>query len=168
MLNPNVPLSFTAKYPSKQNSLTTHCHVVNPYPEEGQVQTPFQCNAIWDTGATNSVISQRVVDALGLAPIGYTSVMGVAGKHDCPQFSSGILLPNNVHFEKVLVTLGQLNGFDVLIGMDIISAGSFAITHRTGATVFSFSIPTVDTIDYVQKYPPKKQGNPQPYKKKHS
>jgi hypothetical protein len=37
---------------------------------------------------------------------------------------------------------------DVLIGMDIISRGDFALTHKEGKTVFSFRYPSLATIDF--------------------
>ena len=63
------------------------------------------------------------------------------------------MLPNNVGIAYVEVTEGDLMGEDVLIGMDIITRGDFAITNVGGKTTFSFRIPSVETIDYC------KQGN---------
>lgn len=36
--------------------------------------------------------------------------------------------------------------------MDIISKGDFAITNVDGKTVFSFRIPSVETIDFVKNH----------------
>ena len=36
-------------------------------------------NALWDTGASATVITQKVVDALGLKPISMTNVVTAAG-----------------------------------------------------------------------------------------
>ena len=40
---------------------------------------------------------------------------------------------------------------DVLIGMDIISRGDFAITHPGGRTKFSFRVPSQADIDFVEE-----------------
>lgn len=62
-----------------------------------------------------------------------------------------IFLPNKVAFTSVRVTEAPLpTGTDVLIGMDMISQGDFAVTNFGGKTVFSFRIPSMQTIDYVQ------------------
>lgn len=61
------------------------------------------------------------------------------------------MLPNNVGIAYVEVTEGDLMGEDVLIGMDIITRGDFAITNVGGKTTFSFRIPSVETIDYCQQ-----------------
>jgi hypothetical protein len=37
---------------------------------------------------------------------------------------------------------------DVLIGMDIIGEGDFAVTHQDGKTTFSFRVPSLKTIDF--------------------
>lgn len=39
-------------------------------------------------------------------------------------------------------------GIDVLIGMDIISNGDFAISNYEGRTQFSFRIPSQEHIEY--------------------
>lgn len=46
------------------------------------------------------------------------------------------------------VTEGCLNGADMLIGMDIIGLGDFAITHKNMGTVFSFQIPSTHEYDF--------------------
>lgn len=47
------------------------------------------------------------------------------------------------------VTGNDLGDVDMLIGMDVISKGDFAVTNVGGITTFSFRIPSQETIDYV-------------------
>jgi hypothetical protein len=110
---------------------------------------PFK--AIWDTGATNSVITQEVVTKCGLKPTGMTECRGVHGAETVETFLINIGLPNGVGFANVEVTLGQMVGAQLLIGMDIITRGDFSITNVGGNTVFSFRNPSVATIDYVKQ-----------------
>ena len=51
----------------------------------------------------------------------------------------------------VPVTEGKLNGFDMLIGMDIINLGDFSITHKDNGTTFSFQIPATHNFDFVEE-----------------
>lgn len=44
-----------------------------------------------------------------------------------------------------------LKDCDMLIGMDIISQGDFALTNRDGRTVFSFQIPSTHLYDFVKQ-----------------
>ena len=108
---------------------------------------------IWDTGATNSVISQKVVDECNLKPIGMTMVQSATDQRARETFLVSIFLPNKVVVPSVRVTKGLLADCDVLIGMDIISGGDFAITHYDGKTTFSFRLPSMEQIDFVAKKP---------------
>ena len=133
--------------------LSTDCWVA-PFPKNQDSMTKYL--AIWDTGATQSVINPKVVDELKLMPIGVTKVHGVGGVQESFQYIVGLKLPNEVFYSQVIVTVGQFTDFQILIGMDIISSGSFAVTNRAGKTVMSFSYPSHDTIDFVQQYPTRK------------
>ena len=51
----------------------------------------------------------------------------------------------------------------VLIGMDIINLGDFAVTNKNGRTAFSFRTPSIEYIDFghpKQKQPPPLQSPP--------
>ncbi|HEX3915527.1 MAG TPA: retropepsin-like aspartic protease [Steroidobacteraceae bacterium] len=109
--------------------------------------------AIWDTGATGSVISQKVIDECGLKQTGLTQVQGVNAITIEPTFLVSIRLPNNVGFQEVQVTRGTLgHGNDVLIGMDIITTGDFVITNKDGFTWWSFCWPSHRRTDYVAEH----------------
>ena len=111
---------------------------------------PF--SAIWDTGATNSVITQAVVDACGLIATGMAEVHHVDGSSQVETYLVNIGLPNNVGYPGVRVTKGDLpDGDDVLIGMDIITTGDFAVTNVNGTTVLSFRFPSIEHIDFVKE-----------------
>ena len=109
-----------------------------------------QFQAIWDTGATNSVITQHVIDTCGLKPTGMKEVHGVHGSALSETFLVNIRLPNGVGFANIDVTRGELLGGHLLIGMDIITRGDFSITN-VGKTVFSFRVPSVTTVDFVKE-----------------
>ena len=50
------------------------------------------------------------------------------------------------------VAKGSLGpGADVLIGMDIINEGDFAVTNLNGRTKFSFRVPSQADIDFVRE-----------------
>lgn len=73
--------------------------------------------------------------------------------HDVRQSETylvNIRLPNSVAFMGVRVTKGNLGDADVLIGMDIISQGDFAVTNLGGLTKFSFRVPSATHIDFVE------------------
>jgi hypothetical protein len=76
---------------------------------------------------------------------------GVFGSKLAPVFLVNIGLPNRVAIPELPVTLGELTGADVLIGMDIIGQGDFAVTHPNGNTKFSFRMPSLADIDFVNE-----------------
>ena len=112
--------------------------------------TPQVFMAIWDTGATSSVITQNVVDACGLKQVGMTMSHHAQGVSQVPTYAVNIFLPNGVQFPIVPVTLGVLPpGTDALIGMDIIAAGDFVLSTAGGETMFSYRYPALGVPDFV-------------------
>ena len=106
-------------------------------------------DALWDTGATNCVISQAVVDSCGLTPISRTIVTGVNTTEETDVYLVNIQLPNSVQFVGLRVTKGNLRGEDIIIGMDVITQGDFAVSSYNGVTKFSFRLPSEEHIDFV-------------------
>ena len=108
--------------------------------------------AIWDTGATRSMVTQAVIDACGLKPSGKTTISHAEGEtSDVDTFLVDILLPNEVLVKGVRVARAVLKDADVLIGMDIITLGDFAVTNVGGKTKFSFQFPSQEDIDFAAK-----------------
>jgi hypothetical protein len=106
-------------------------------------------DAIWDTGATNSAITQAVIDECGLLPSGMAQVHGVHGSQETETFLVNIELPDNVVFTALKVSKGAFRDADILIGMDIISRGDFSVTNCDGRSQFSYRAPSMEHIDYV-------------------
>jgi hypothetical protein len=147
------PRAFTAKAKGIQNVLSTPATVRPAFDplktEESQRPEGCQVVAIWDTGATGSVITQKVVDACGLKQTGLRNVRGVHGASLRPTYLVNLEIPPNVGFPGVPVTLGDLGSeVGLLIGMDIINLGDFAVSNYGGKTMFSFRYPSVGNIDF--------------------
>jgi predicted aspartyl protease len=136
--------------------LKTHCGVCkafNPL-QGGQHPEVSQFVGLWDTGASGTVISKDVVDKLDLKPIGKSKVFHANGESIVNVYAINLFLPNQVGFQFVKVTEGVLSGFDLLIGMDIITTGDFSITNVGGKTTFSFRVPSVKEVDFVSEGKP--------------
>ena len=112
-------------------------------------------NAIWDTGATNSVITPNVAQYLQLSPIDYVDLLGVNSEkpESRPVSIVHIGLPNSVLLKTRRVSVAKIGGgADMLIGMDIISLGDFIICNAGNKTAFSFVIPPFpDKPDWVDR-----------------
>jgi hypothetical protein len=149
---------FTTRYNGVANVLTNQISVCEAFdPNRGDPETiKKQFTCIWDTGATNTVISTNVINALSLKPSGRTIVhtVGEGGKvneYEVNTYLVNIYLPNNVMIIGAIVAEGGISGGDLLIGMDIINMGDFAITNYEGQTCLSFRTPSVGQIDFVKE-----------------
>ena len=119
--------------------------------------------ALVDTGAMGTCITKRVADELGLPSAGMRLVNGVSGArvHQFYTFHVGFVMTapdtgfsetdppetkkslqdfSDTHINNRIIRGAELitpdSGFDVLLGMDILSTGSLAIE---GNGTFSFS-----------------------------
>ena len=138
--------AFNFQYPSYQDSITTPCTVINSY----DLKLSYEARALWDTGATHSVIHPRIAHRLNLRPVDKTMVQGVHGSEEVNVYIVNIELPDGITALNVVSTGANIGDeIDVLIGMDIIGAGDFAIC---GSTFFSFVTPTFDNpVNFVDK-----------------
>jgi predicted aspartyl protease len=152
------PQCLTTTYTGITRILQNEVHVsrafgpsLAPKPLSPQKVGAKKFTAIWDTGATGTVISQKVINACGLKPIGIAEVNTANEKRLSSVYLASIFLPNHVSFAQLRVTEGTISGGDVLIGMDIITRGDFAITNSDGKTTFSFRWPSTKRIDFVEE-----------------
>ncbi len=110
--------------------------------------------AIWDTGATDSVITRSAASSLGLKPVSKTIVNGVHGAKEVNVYYINITLHNDQITLNSQVTECEELSSDFstgcLIGMNIISKGDFAITNFNGQTTMSFRVPSQQRIDFVR------------------
>ena len=159
------PIAFTLRNENLTHELLTPCGVCAAKSSSTPISPSdiMQFHALWDTGATASVISSEVAISLGLLPISQCMTYHAQGQSLVNVYLVNLVLPNQILVRDVRVTEGNLNGFGVLIGMDIINLGDFALTHRDNKTVFSFQIPATHEYDFVKQI---QQGVGQTKKKK--
>lgn len=142
--------AFTCKANGILNQLRTKVYIHS----DSCTQFPDKSNewdALWDTGATNSCISHRIVSDLNLVPDGMKTMYSATHEVTVNTYTVDIMLPNKVTINDVLVSEMNLKDCDLLIGMDIIKYGDFSVTNFDGNTSFSFRIPSIKHIDYVEE-----------------
>ncbi|MBC6414167.1 MAG: SEC-C domain-containing protein [Chromatiales bacterium] len=114
-----------------------------------------KCRVMWSTGAVRSQLSRRLIEELSLEAI-------VKEERNKQQlfYVLDVYLPNRVRMAKVEMTeISQpLPHPDIgcIIGMDIISLGDCSLSHSDGNTFFSFRVPSLGGIDYVEQANKKK------------
>ena len=149
------PRAFTIEHEYIIDRIKTQCGIYKEYDtdfNQNDSNTPIHsCIALWDTGASRSVISTDVVQALNLESDGKTRVFHAGGESIVYTYLINIILPNNMGTYLLEVMECKLTGIDVLIGMDIISKGDFCITSPQGKTKFSFQVPPTHDFDFVKE-----------------
>jgi hypothetical protein len=152
--------AFTVKANGRLNSIVTEIGVSPPILTGQSIPknhaSIIQTQALWDTGATNSVITTDTVSRLNLKPIGVTQVSHAGGRSNANVYLVNIYLPNNMAIPGVRVTEApQTTGqFGAIIGMDIITIGDLALTNVNGKTTFTFRIPATKELDFVKEIKP--------------
>ena len=123
-------------------------------PPPGRAPLPeafYKCRAAWNTGIRRSRISGKVIRALGLQPRAQDQTNG--GE----RYMADIYLPNKIRFAAVVAD--KMSGenaaamVECVIGMDIIRHGDCSISHEGGNTMFSFRVPSLGGVDYVELAP---------------
>ena len=144
--------AFCVDYPGLARVLLSRVAIIPKYPFQPEIAQQILANpldltftAVWDTGATHSVITPNAINKLNLSGqiIRYTKVRGVNSESEQPVYIvGGIVLPNNIIFYNWELTESNIgDDADLLIGMDIISNGELTISRKEGKTKFCFSYP---------------------------
>ena len=146
--------AVTVEYDYLARELVSHVTVGQAF-KTGESLTVFpgSYKAVWDTGATSTCISMSLADRLKLEQIGTCTSHGVTGAAECRTFLVSLILPNGIVVPELEVSDCQGDiGCDVLIGMDVICMGDFAVSNL-GRTVFTYRMPSVQTINFVTQLP---------------
>ena len=145
-------VSFTRQNGGIASSLRTEAVVFTDCKEHGKEYEPKIWTAVWDTGSSNTVISERIVFDIGLTPVGEVSARVMGESRLSNVYIVSIGLPNGLKVPDLQVIGGDFSedDFDILIGMDIITLGDFAVTNANGKTVFSFRYPPKGHIDFTE------------------
>jgi hypothetical protein len=135
----------TIRYNGLSNVVSSQIIVTNIYNSKSAI-----FNAVWDTGAMRTTISQNVVNTIECIATDKATMIAVGGEpEEVNVYDVALKLPNNVNIKRIpVLSTSKIGACDILIGMDIIMLGDFAITNVDGITVMSFSMPSYKTIDF--------------------
>lgn len=138
--------SFTLKGIGLINVLHTPLEIS----EINSPEIKFLTRGIWDTGASGTVITQEVVDALKLRPTGIATVNTASESNKRTlTFDIRLHFTSELNIRIIRATLGKVvTGIGCLIGMDVIALGDFSITNYQQKTCMTYRIPSLHEIDY--------------------
>lgn len=119
--------------------IVTQCTLdVTDYETNGNGTKMEVVKALWDTGSSVTVLSENIVQRLGLIPSDISRVSGWDGKAITTNTYNIDIRLDDVTIEFVNAVRGPLSTIDMIIGMDIISQGDLHITHPAFSTVLEF------------------------------
>lgn len=97
----------------------------------------------WDTGATQTLASRGIIEALGLEPIGRkVNICGVNGKYESDTYLVDLHLPNGIVINDIVIAeMNDEFGPTVLIGLDVILHSDFVIGSQVGKAILKFRYP---------------------------
>lgn len=98
--------------------------------KSGQLKYTQVSSMVWDTGATNTLISSQVVDALELVPLEESLVEGVGGIVKSLVYEISLYLANDIVFKNVKALCSDIGDYDLVVGMDIIAQGDFVVSNN--------------------------------------
>lgn len=114
----------------------------------------IRVNAQWDCGATYSSISKELALELGLKSIDTKNMDSTSDTMQCNIYDIGVVLRGSDIVVSIEASespnIHKTGNIDLLIGMDIISKGDFAISTYNGITYFSFRYPSQKLIDFTK------------------
>jgi hypothetical protein len=147
-MSKNKHFAFKQENQSLCFRLLTEAHIFDITGNFGQ--KGIKVTALWDTGATGSAITPDLAKTMGLIPINRVKVTGVNNTSIVDVAKVSIGLPNMVMVKDINVMICSLNqGFDLIIGMDIILLGDFSISNGGDKTLFSFALPPFENKTYL-------------------
>ena len=110
--------------------------------KHGDTALEYPAKAIWDTGATSSMVSAALAKKLTLQPVGTVQIAGVHGVQNAKCYSIDIVFGNKFTIPAVKVSeASDFGGFDMLIGMDIIGKGKMLIDGTENKLKVCFQFP---------------------------
>lgn len=100
-------------------------------------------NALWDTGSTESLISEKIVKMIEPILKNKSKYVTRDVVIECETYAVSLSLSDEITFRDVLMKKADLSdkNVDIIIGMDIISRGDFEIRNYNNLIEFAFRIP---------------------------
>jgi len=109
----------------------------------------IKCSGKWDTGCNMTCITRQKAAELKLRPYNRIIVKTPHGTSSfCETAKVALKIPNGQILPSFEVCVADMVDTDLLIGMDVISMGDFALSrNQYGEMIVSICMPPIMTID---------------------
>lgn len=148
--------AFTGRFPVFRNRIVSPLYVSSP---DAGSPVGVKVKAVWDTGASCSIVTRRVAEMLRLPQRGGATLRGPLGSSGNVARSSARVMvalgSNSIPLDVVIADMAHSDiDCDVLLGLDFITLGDFTITHDGELLAMSFTYPPADIpVDYCNIIP---------------
>ena len=114
---------------------------------------PVEVRAMWDTGSTGCCVIEKLAKALNLISIASLDLTSANGSKPANVYLLDIFFPDNTRAKNVVAAEIIPSGeFEIIIGMNIIARGDFALSNDQGKTVLAFRLPSAHSpIDFSEQ-----------------
>ena len=127
---------FSKQYGSRPEAIITECDFSSL---DGQRQVTAS-RTLWDTGSTSTILSHHLIAELKPEPFQQGGVTGIGGDAESNTYLIHVLLPSGDAVAFVEVYEADIEDYDAIIGMDIITRGNFHLDCNGDKIEFTFSI----------------------------
>lgn len=139
------PYAFTGRYTTFRDRIVSDITLCSPDPGN---PNSISVRALWDTGCSNTIVSKRAADFLGLPYVGSRRfVTPFGGSKSCELRQAKICVVMGGSRLTLDVGVDDKPGSDpdcdVTLGLDFMTLGDMAITHDGQQLVLSFCYPPI-------------------------
>lgn len=149
--------AYRARFPIYRDRIVSMVNI-SPARDGARRSKPFKC--LWDTGASLSLVSPGVAESLRLHVVDESvrvrSGFGVSAEVSMRVAFLHVVLGAIPLELKVGVVESPCSDddIDVVLGLDLIARGSFAISYERGQLLFSFCYPPAPmALDFTEMLP---------------
>ena len=143
-------LTLSYYYTQKQTRIITPVKLFSiPYNSSLMLTT----DALWDTGASMSAITPEIQGKLKVTPVDKKTIAGVHSSKVVDVVYLTLELPNRVIKKNIRVAVCDITlKVGMILGMDIITLGDFALSNGNEQTLISFAVPPFqEKIDFSKR-----------------
>lgn len=156
-MDTNTSFAYTAHFPIFRDRIASMVNI-SSMRHGAQHPVPFKC--LWDTGSSITLVSPHVADTLKLHVLDESiSIRSGLGSKASIEVRTAFLhivlgaIPLELKVGVVDMPSSE-DDIDVVLGMDLISQGSFAISYDGGQMLFSFCYPPAPMpLDFTSMLP---------------
>ena len=153
----NTSFAYTAHFPIYRDRIVSMVNI-SSMRDGAKRSKPFKC--LWDTGASMSLVSPAVAESLRLHVVDETITIR-SGLGSTSQISARVaflhIVLGAIPIELKVGVVDKPSSdddIDAVLGLDLISQGSFAISYDCGRLLFSFCYPPAPMpIDFTRMLP---------------